>query len=195
MRITGGIHRGRVLEAPGGRQVRPTSDRVREALFSILGARLDGARVLDLFAGSGALGLDALSRGATSCRFVEEDRRVCDLIRRNIASLGLEERCDVVRGDAFSPTVAPSGSDGPFDLVLIDPPYRMTADVTPVTSVGRLLTRLWVEGIVDVPAGLVVLEHDRRARIDETWEHFVISDTRTYGDTSLTFMTGIDADE
>src|SRR3989304_3726535 len=102
MRIVAGRHRGRTLAAPGGRDTRPTADRVREALFNVLqhglGVELDSATVLDLFAGTGALGLEAVSRGAAHAVFVESGRTALDLIRDNIASLGEEEKALVLRG-------------------------------------------------------------------------------------------------
>ena len=117
MRIVAGEFRGRRLTAPRGMRTRPTADRVREALFSMLGD-VSGARVLDLYAGSGALGIEALSRGAESAVFVERDPRAVAAIERNLAAIGLEER--VVRGDALRFLAR---DEGTFDLVFCDPPY------------------------------------------------------------------------
>jgi 16S rRNA (guanine966-N2)-methyltransferase len=120
MRIVAGAWRGRPIEAPAGETTRPTSDRARGALFSMLASRLgtfEGLRVADLFAGSGALGLEALSRGAAQCTFVETDRKAIEALRRNIARLGAGERADVRAQSALH------GVPGPFDLVLMDPPY------------------------------------------------------------------------
>jgi 16S rRNA (guanine(966)-N(2))-methyltransferase RsmD len=122
LRIVAGELRRRRILAPDGARVRPTSDRVREALFDILGPTLQGAYVLDAYAGSGALGLEALSRGAASATFLEVDPLVLRVLRRNIDSLDLSPRCHVIAARAERVPLAglPGAS---FDLVLVDPPY------------------------------------------------------------------------
>src|SRR5690349_16037799 len=114
MRIVAGEFRGRRLSAPPGARTRPTADRVREALFSILGA-IEGMRVADVFAGSGALGIEALSRGAAHATFVERDRRAAEVIERNVASVGAEERSELLVGDALAWLRARRGNEE-FDL-------------------------------------------------------------------------------
>ncbi len=125
MRIVGGEFRGRPLAAPEGRDIRPTSDRLRETLFDILihrfGDPVSGARVLDLFAGTGALGLEALSRGAAWCLFVEEGVEARGLIRSNAETLGVTGRTRIFRRDAAR--LGPIGNVAPFSLVFADPPY------------------------------------------------------------------------
>jgi 16S rRNA (guanine966-N2)-methyltransferase len=121
MRIIAGEWGGRRIQAPRGREVRPTTDRVREAWISALQLRVPGARVLDLFAGSGALGLECLSRGATQVVFVERARESLDALRRNIEALGAGDRCTVVQADAVRWIEALSAHA--FDLALADPPY------------------------------------------------------------------------
>ena len=125
MRIVGGKYGGRTLAVPGGRETRPSSDRVREALFDILAHRfgnpVEGARVLDLFAGTGALGLEALSRGAAYALFVETSAAARGIIRDNIEALGLTGVTRVFRRDATR--LGPVGNMAPFDLVFADPPY------------------------------------------------------------------------
>jgi 16S rRNA (guanine966-N2)-methyltransferase len=120
MRIIAGAWRGRPLEAPPGTATRPTSDRAREGLFSMLASRIgsfEGLKVADLFAGTGALGLEALSRGAAHCTFIEKDRQPLDILGRNIDRLGARERADI-RAQAVEHV-----SLGPCDLILMDPPY------------------------------------------------------------------------
>lgn len=140
MRIVGGEWRGRQLEAPDGRSVtRPTTDRMRESIASmILSARgldLAGAHVLDAFAGSGAMGLELLSRGAATCTFVDADRGAAARVRRNCKALGALDRTQVVRGDALR--LATSGLPGaPFHVVFLDPPYAMGADVVSSVVAG-----------------------------------------------------------
>jgi|SRR5690606_38103588 len=125
MRIVGGELRGRRLQAPSGRSVRPTSDRARETLFNVLQHRFDGlpegVRVLDLFAGTGALGLEALSRGAKFCLFVEQDAAARGVIRENVEAFGLQGVARIFRRDATR--LGPAGTAGPFELAFADPPY------------------------------------------------------------------------
>lgn len=131
MRIVGGVWRGRIIEAPKGREVsRPTTDRVREALASVVESALhngiEGARVLDAFAGTGALGLEMLSRGAAHASFFDIDRRAAALVRRNLASLGCDSsRFQVCCGDSISFARRGRMPGSPFDVVLIDPPYAL----------------------------------------------------------------------
>jgi 16S rRNA (guanine966-N2)-methyltransferase len=139
MRIIAGRWRGRKLIAPAGPATRPTSDRAREALFSMLASRLgsfEGLRVADLFAGSGALGLEALSRGAAHCTFVERDRAALDSIRANIAAFGAE--ADIRPGDAAKVRLA-----GPFDLAFLDPPYE-SGLAAPALALLPLAPGAWV---------------------------------------------------
>lgn len=164
MRVVAGIYGGRTLKAPRGQGVRPTADRVREALFSILGP-LDGARVLDLFAGTGALGIEALSRGAASCVFVDVDTRP---VRANLELLGID--AEVRRGQALSALKA----DDQYDLVLLDPPYRDAA------RLGAQLTEA-LPPVLD-PSARVVSESDRRHPLDLG---LALHDERRYGDTLI----------
>src|SRR5215208_7039866 len=120
MRVIAGTYGGRRLQAPSGTDTRPTADRVREALFSILGARVDGARVLDLFAGSGALGLEALSRGAAGVTFVERAPAALRVLRANLAALGAD--AEIVPSDALRWLGAASAASRQYDLVFLDPP-------------------------------------------------------------------------
>jgi 16S rRNA (guanine966-N2)-methyltransferase len=128
MRISGGEYRGRVLATPGGKNTRPTAGRARESIFNILDhndwCALSGARVIDLFAGSGALGFDALSRGAEFCLFVETDANARGIIRDNIESLGLFGATRIHRRDATDLGKKPAPLGGDFDLVFLDPPYH-----------------------------------------------------------------------
>ena len=121
MRIIAGAARGRQLKAPPGLHTRPTTDRVKEAVFSIIQFQVPGARVLDLFAGSGQLGLECLSRGAESCLFCDNDRAALRAVGQNITACGVKDRCTVFAGD-FRSAVA-GHSPGSFDIILLDPPY------------------------------------------------------------------------
>ena len=181
MRIVAGTHGGRRLTTPPGRDTRPTSDRVREALFSILEARggkgadagaLDGARVLDLFAGSGALGLEALSRGAASAVFVDSSRSAVEAVRANLAALGLAAA--VHRRDAAAALRDAAARGDAYDLVFLDPPYRSAAGLT-----AQLREAL---PAVLAPGARVVAESDRRVPLDLG---LAVTDARRYGDTLI----------
>jgi 16S rRNA (guanine966-N2)-methyltransferase len=168
VRVVAGEFRGRRLAAPRGARTRPTADRVREALFSMLG-EVSGARVLDLYAGSGALGIEALSRGAGSAVFVERNARAAAVIERNLASLGLEQK--VVRDDAMR-FLARAG--GTFDLVFCDPPYDSASRLG-----GPLAERLPALTSEDAR---IVTESDKRWPLELP---FPLLTERTYGDTRI----------
>ncbi|MFQ5426204.1 MAG: 16S rRNA (guanine(966)-N(2))-methyltransferase RsmD [Gaiellales bacterium] len=173
MRIIAGTRKGARIQTPGGRHTRPTSDRVREAAFSLIGP-LDGAeQVLDLFAGSGAMGLEALSRGVQSAVFVDDDRTACLLIERNALKLRFE-RVRVVRTDACEHAVSDARRGARYDLVLIDPPYAMLDSV--LDKLSAVLPR------IVAPAGLVLVES---AAGQEPRVRMPCRVTRTYGDTRL----------
>jgi 16S rRNA (guanine966-N2)-methyltransferase len=172
VRVVGGTHRGRRLIAPAGRQTRPTSDRVREALFSILADRVGEARVLDLFAGSGALGIEALSRGAAAATLVDCAPGAIAAIRANLSALELT--AEVVRAPAERFLVTARRDARQYDLVFLDPPYRQAHEL------GRPLTEA-LAALVD-PAGRVVAESDRRDPLELGWP---VLDERRYGDTLI----------
>ncbi|HEY4056946.1 MAG TPA: 16S rRNA (guanine(966)-N(2))-methyltransferase RsmD [Kofleriaceae bacterium] len=180
MRIVGGDLSGRVLRAPAGAATRPTSEKVREAMFGILANRLgslEGAHVLDLFAGSGALGIEALSRGAAHVTFVDSGKPQLAVVKQNLAELGVADRARVLPGDA----VAWAGKlqpPEPFRLVFIDPPYASdlalrAVNAIPAANIAR--------------DGMVVIEHDRRNAPPERLGSMVRTDDRRYGDTLLSF--------
>ena len=166
-RIIAGEFGGRRIAVPRGSATRPTTDRVREAWMSILAPRLENAVVLDLFAGSGALGLETLSRGAASVVFVERGPAALELIRSNIELLGVGDRARVVKGDAMR-FVADLGAAA-YDIVLADPPYAED-------YAARLVERFRHSAF----ATILAVEHSSRTQLDG-------DDTRTYGDTAITF--------
>lgn len=167
MRVVAGSLGGRKLVAPEGFATRPTTDRVREAVFNSLGSLgvVEGAIVADLFAGSGAVGIEALSRGAEHCTFVETDRAALRALESNLASLGLESRSRVLRGDAL---VVAAGLD--VDLVLADPPYDFDG---------------WGELLGQVTAGMLVAEGPAPVEAVEGW---VQIRTRRYGRTWVSYL-------
>ncbi len=174
MRVVAGRLGGRRLLAPPGGATRPTSDRVREALFSLLGP-LDGERVLDLFAGSGALAIEALSRGAGMAVLVERDPRAAAVAARNLTALGLgDEQARLVRAPAAAALRAARERRESYDLVFLDPPYRQAP------ALGDELTRAL--GPLLAPAARVVTESDRRAPLELS---LPLVDERRYGDTLI----------
>jgi 16S rRNA (guanine966-N2)-methyltransferase len=184
MRIVAGQWRGRVIVAPKGESTRPTSDRVREAIFgsltSRLGPQLGGpdARVFDAFAGSGAMALEALSRGAGSAVLVDGDRTALAALRSNIDALGAGTRARVVVGDAFRLAHTAGLPGGPFTLLLVDPPYRIDAG-----QVGDLVDGLLSGGML-ADGAVVVYEHE--ARTEPVWPAgFEPLGTRKYGSTAV----------
>jgi 16S rRNA (guanine966-N2)-methyltransferase len=178
MRIVGGRYRGRKLAVPKSAPVRPTADRVKEALFSILANRVTDARVLDLFAGSGALGIEAASRGAERVVLVDRDPRSIAAIERNTQFLGPETQAVVLRLEA--PRLAPRLKElGPFDLIFMDPPYG-----TDLAS--RTLETLSRENLA-APEALAVVETDRSETLAQA-EGWRLVQRRDYGRTSLWFL-------
>jgi 16S rRNA (guanine966-N2)-methyltransferase len=182
MRVIAGALGGRRLIAPHGHATRPTSDRVREALFSVLGD-VTGARVLDLYAGTGALGIEALSRGATRAVFVENGRPALAALRENIASLGLGSASRVVTQPVLR-ALEGLAAEGPFDLVLLDPPYAALAEAT------RVLAAL--PGKLAASEGRVVLEHASRDAPPAALG-LSLAFTRAYGDTAISLYTPDDS--
>jgi 16S rRNA (guanine966-N2)-methyltransferase len=173
MRIIAGEHRGARIFAPPGRETRPTSDRVRENVFNIVAPWVEGARVLDVYAGSGAMGLEALSRGADAVVFVEADPQAVRAIERNLDKLRLRG-ATVVRLPATAALAQEAAAGRKYDLVLLDPPYAMT-DFDPL---GRYLPTVLAED------GLLVVE--TAARTEPALEELEVRTSRKYGSTRVT---------
>lgn len=184
MRVVGGSLKRRPIAAPEGFDVRPTSDRAREALFNILAHRgerpLSAARVLDVFAGSGALGIEALSRGAAHATFLETLPQALAAVRLNIGKLGLSERSNVLSRDALNPGLPPVGPMLPASLVFLDPPYR--SGLAP-----KALTALRSGGWLS-PGALVSVEVAAKEDLDAP-EGFTVLDERRYGAAKLVLLT------
>lgn len=177
MRIIAGEWRGRKLTAPRGDSTRPTADRTRETLFSMLASRLgsfEGLSVLDLFAGSGALGLEALSRGAAQCHFVEQDKAALDAIRANIAALDARDRASLTAGSVMS--LGPARQQ--HDLILADPPYGTGAGEV---ALDKLLRLGWIG-----PASWIALETSAKEAVEI--KGLDVESTRRIGKAQLTFL-------
>ncbi|MEM6746193.1 MAG: 16S rRNA (guanine(966)-N(2))-methyltransferase RsmD [Pseudomonadota bacterium] len=183
MRIVGGQFSGRKIAAPAGRATRPTTDRTRESLFNILAHRdgfgFDGARVIDLFAGSGALGFEAMSRGASFCLFVETDAGARGAIRDNVEALSLFGNTRIHRRPADSLGTKPAGVGPRFDLAFLDPPYGKDL-LTP--SLAILMSGDWL-----APGALLVAEHSKDDSFDVPGG-MEREDSRRFGDTEISFL-------
>jgi 16S rRNA (guanine966-N2)-methyltransferase len=174
MRIISGAHKGRRLEAPDWPGLRPTSDRLRETLFNILASRIESARVLDGCAGTGAVGIEALSRGAAHVTFVDRDRRAIELVERNLARCGIAHGFAIIRGDLGSPgTRLPQSA---FDLIFLDPPY----DTDPVAVMRAIGDRLDADG-------RLIVEHARRRTLPPRVDALAEVRRVTSGDSVLAF--------
>jgi 16S rRNA (guanine966-N2)-methyltransferase len=183
-RIVAGSRGGRRLATPSGSGTRPTSDRVREALFSTLGAMIDivGCRFVDLYAGSGAVGLEAASRGAAAVLLVESDARAAKIVRDNVATLGLGSVCRVA--PARVGTVLANAPDEPFDVVFADPPYEAT-DVAVAAALSALVGDVAGQGGWLASGAIVVVERSSRSS-EPVWPRPVtLERSRRYGETAL----------
>jgi 16S rRNA (guanine966-N2)-methyltransferase len=175
MRVIAGQFKGRRLKTPSWDGLRPTSDKLRETLFNILAPRIDGARFLDAFAGTGAVGIEALSRGASSVTFVDADRRATALIEQNLALCGIDSPATVQRGDVAA--VVARFSPSSFDVIVLDPPYDYR-------HVGEVLDALHA---CLSPDGLIVLERASKREPDIPASLVRIRDVKS-GDSTLTFL-------
>jgi 16S rRNA (guanine966-N2)-methyltransferase len=166
MRVIAGSHRGRRLSGPQGTALRPTSDKVREAIFSILGAQVPGGRFLDLYAGSGAVGIEALSRGAAAVTFVESDPAAVQLLQKNLQKFLNQKDC----------------WDGPYDVLFADPPYAALDEID-------ILIHAWKPGLLSEHAA-VMIEQDSRATVPTSIDHATLIRRYQYGDTAL-YLYGV----
>jgi len=190
LRIIGGTAGGLRLTCPKTVKIRPTADRVRESVFNILAGAVSDARALDLFAGSGAFGIEALSRGARRCLFVERRAPCVAAIRENLRKTGLTDRAEVILADAFGfPGDACIAE--PFDIIFLDPPYRFTMQCTPDSRISSLIGRVAAPDIL-APGGRIILEHDSKARAPDAFPQTTLTDRRKYGTTSVSFYAVAD---
>jgi 16S rRNA (guanine966-N2)-methyltransferase len=179
MRLTGGTDRGRKLRGPRGSGTRPTASRVRQAIFNILGPAPD-APVLDLFAGTGALGIEALSRGAPKAVFVERDARALATLGRNLRELGLDSRAVIMAGNVVAALSRLAPNQEPFAWVFVDPPYASD-------EADRTLCALAGCGAL-APGAVVIVEHDKRNVPPDAAGELHLVDRRYYGDTGVSFF-------
>lgn len=184
MRVISGSAKGRRLVPPQDRRVRPTSDRIKEALFSIIISRrgdLAGCAILDLFAGTGNLGIEALSRGAAKALFVDNHRESTALVRKNLQGTGLEEFAEVMASDTFAAIARLAAAGRRFDLILADPPYNLGL-------AEKLLGEPALERLL-AEESLLVIETSDREELPKSCGNLTMLDRRIYGDTAIAFYT------
>lgn len=177
MRVIAGRAKGRPLKAVPGDATRPTTDKVKEALFSMIGPFFDGERVLDLFAGTGGLGIEALSRGAGSAVFVDASPRSIEVVRRNLEAAGMTGQAEVYRNDAARAVKALERKGASFDLIFLDPPYAMEDG-------DRLLAEIAERGLA-AEGAVAVLEHASSRSYPERFERFERFKFAAYGEAAL----------
>ena len=185
MRIVGGSARGRTLRSVPGLATRPTSDRVRQSLFDLLGQRCDGLRILDLYAGTGALSFEAISRGAVHATLVESTRPAQAVIDRNAIELGFSPQITLVRAEVDRALGALSSRGAAFELVFADPPYALEAS-------QKLADALAAQGLV-APGGRAVLERGKREAEPIAPQGFELLDDRAYGETMVAVLRRVAA--
>jgi len=182
MRVIAGSHRGRRLSGPRGTALRPTSDKVREALFSILGTQVSGGRFLDLYAGTGAVGIEALSRGASIVTFVESDPKAVQLLQQNLQACQFLERAQVRVGKTATFLDRNDWWGGPYDVLFADPPY---ADLDALST----LIHAWRPGLLSERAAMII-EQDSRTKLPTSIDHATLVRKYLYGDTAL-YLYGV----
>jgi len=185
LRIIAGTAGGLRLSCPKSDRIRPTTDRVREAIFNILGGRVVNARVLDLFAGTGAFAIEALSRGARSAVLVEQNRSFAHIIRRNLDHTRLADRARLIAADAFA---FPGGQEveQPFDIIFLDPPYRLSMTCAPGDRLANLADRITAPRIL-ATGGILVFEHSSAATLPHVFGRCALARRRNYGAAAASF--------
>ncbi len=182
MRVIAGYHRSRLLIAPGGLATRPTSDRLRETLFNVLGPRVAKTRFADLYAGSGAVGIEALSRGATSCLFIEKAPPALAALRKNLATLALDNIASIEARPVAKALLAATGQAIPYDIIFLDPPYEAA------TEYAATLNLLADHASVLLAVNAVIAaEHARRAPPAEAFGRLRRTRLLEQGDAALSF--------
>lgn len=182
MRIIGGEARGRRLFTPGNASIRPTNDRIKEAFFNII-RDIDGKTFLDLFAGTGSVGLEALSRGAIKAAFIENDRGIVDILKKNIALCGFAAKSEILAVDCFTAIKKLAERREGFDIIFADPPYEQ--------GLGDQILEKLQNGLITAEKGLLIVQHSIREKINHRYVCGLdLSDQRRYGDTILSIFKG-----
>lgn len=191
MRIIAGTHVRTKLIPPKGMETRPISDRVKEALFSIIHFRLAGSRVADLFCGTGSMGLESISRGAEHALMIDQSTDALDRMKKNIAHCGFEEKTSVVRADLFRLRTLPQTLSS-CNFIFVDPPYRLIRETELTSKLGRLL--LAIEAQISSGAQVIV-RHEKKTKLLENYSTLTVTDRRQYGGMAITFLEKADASQ
>lgn len=179
MRIITGIAKGRAIKAPEGQNTRPTSDRVKESLYNIISKKINGARVLDLFSGTGNLGLEALSRGAENCTFIEKNNDTYKILAYNIENLGFAANSELYKGDAFNILGTLQRNKKKYDIIFLDPPYGMGLIEKSINEINKLM--LLEEN------GIIISESDEKDSVPENIVDIKVYRIEKYGRTKIYF--------
>ncbi|WP_020615336.1 16S rRNA (guanine(966)-N(2))-methyltransferase RsmD [Paenibacillus daejeonensis] len=178
MRVIAGEAKGRPLKAVPGVNTRPTTDKVKEAIFSMIGPYFEGGQALDLFAGTGGLGIEALSRGMARAVFIDLDRQSIEVVRRNIEAAGMSSRAEIYKNEASRAIKLLEKRGMQFELVFLDPPYKMK-------EADKLMREMADRGLL-APGAVIVVEHDARHAYSDTVGDFRLRRQALYGDTAVT---------
>jgi 16S rRNA (guanine(966)-N(2))-methyltransferase RsmD len=179
LRIIAGIAKGRRLKVGTGWEIRPTPAKIREALFNILGSEIRGSYFLDLFAGSGAIGIEALSRGASRVIFVDKFTRAIRLIQHNLSLCGFKQGVDLYHLDVFRALAKMQAEREKFDFIFLDPPYRTDLVARTLETLNRL--------DIFQPGGKVIAEHPSRESLPAEYDKLMLRGVYRFGDTALSF--------
>ncbi|HAP93367.1 MAG TPA: 16S rRNA (guanine(966)-N(2))-methyltransferase RsmD [Desulfotomaculum sp.] len=184
VRVIAGAAKGRHLKVPRNWPGRPTGDRIKEALFNILGQEVSGSRFLDLYAGTGNVGIEAISRGATQVYFVEQDRRAVRTIYDNLYSLSLVSSACVIKQNVFTALKLLSNRNDRFNLIFLDPPYENCLELPTIEMISEY-------GLL-VPGGVIIAESSKREVLPSRVSNLMLGRQERYGDTLLTFYSSLD---
>jgi 16S rRNA (guanine966-N2)-methyltransferase len=181
MRIITGIAKGRKIKAPSGMDTRPTLDRVKESIFDILACKIEGKNILDLFAGTGNLGLEAISRGANKCVFVENNRDTYKILQENVTSLGFQKECELYNRDSFTSLKFFHNNNNTFDIIFLDPPYGKG-------YIEKAISVIDGEDLLN-DDGIIVCEYDEKDLIPDTVGKIRSYRTEKYGRVKISLFT------
>jgi len=184
MRIIAGTYRGRKIDFPKTPDIRPTQDRIREALFNVIAPDIEGRKVLDLFAGSGSLGIEALSRGAKKVTFVDNNLKCIKIIKKNLEGIGITAEAEVYKQDAFKAIERLSASGASFDIVFIDPPYYKDL-------AKKALIKL-THYVILSHNNIIVVEHYKKDALPEDLKGMALKKQKRFGDIFLSFYVKSD---
>ncbi len=181
MRVSAGEFKGKKLIPIKGTSIRPSSDKIKAAIFNILGSSIKGKKILDLFAGTGALGIEAISRGAEFCIFMDNNKYSLSIINKNINLCQLQNRTGIIKKDIIKSDTLINHSDYPFDIIFLDPPYKANAIVAAIEKIAKT--------IFEDSQVTIIAEHSIKTKPPQIITPFILYDTRKYGNTGISFFS------